>query len=138
MRRIRHLTFLFVILLAAGCDSMEGVDTLIIDDLTVGEGDAIVEAQTAVVHYEGWLYDEDAADHKGAKFDSSRDRNEPFSFLLGAGQVIRGWDEGIEGMKAGGLRRLTIPPDMAYGSQGRGQIPGDATLVFDVELLEIR
>ncbi len=117
---------------------MEGVDTLIIDDLTVGEGDAIVEAQTAVVHYEGWLYDEDAADHKGAKFDSSRDRNEPFSFLLGAGQVIRGWDEGIEGMKAGGLRRLTIPPDMAYGSQGRGQIPGDATLVFDVELLEIR
>jgi peptidylprolyl isomerase/FKBP-type peptidyl-prolyl cis-trans isomerase FkpA len=91
------------------------------------------------VHYTGWLYDETKPDHKGRKFDSSRDRNEPFDFRLGAGEVIRGWDEGVAGMKVGGQRTLTIPPDMGYGARGAGGvIPPNATLVFDVELLDVR
>ena len=91
------------------------------------------------VHYTGWLFDEAAPDHKGRKFDSSRDRNEPFDFRLGAGEVIRGWDEGVAGMKVGGQRTLTIPPDMGYGARGAGGvIPPNATLVFDVELLDVR
>ena len=91
------------------------------------------------VHYTGWLYDEAKPDHKGQKFDSSRDRNEPFDFRLGGGEVIRGWDEGVAGMKVGGQRTLTIPPDMGYGARGAGGvIPPNATLVFDVELLDVR
>jgi FKBP-type peptidyl-prolyl cis-trans isomerase len=92
-----------------------------------------------VVHYTGWLYDAGATDKKGAKFDSSKDRNEPFEFPLGAGQVIRGWDEGVKGMKVGGKRVLTIPPDMGYGARGAGGvIPPNATLLFEVELLDVR
>jgi FKBP-type peptidyl-prolyl cis-trans isomerase len=91
------------------------------------------------VHYTGWLYDQTRPDRKGNKFDSSRDRNEPFSFNLGAGEVIRGWDEGVAGMKVGGRRTLTIPPDMGYGARGAGGvIPPNATLLFDVELLEVK
>jgi FKBP-type peptidyl-prolyl cis-trans isomerase len=91
------------------------------------------------VHYTGWLYDANSADHKGTKFDSSRDRNEPFEFALGAGEVIRGWDEGVKGMKVGGKRTLTIPPDMGYGARGAGGvIPPNATLLFEVELLNVR
>ena len=94
---------------------------------------------TAVVHYTGWLYDTGAPEHKGRKFDSSVDRGEPFKFMLGAGEVIRGWDLGVEGMKQGGKRRLVIPAALAYGEQGAGGglIPAGATLVFDVELLGI-
>jgi FKBP-type peptidyl-prolyl cis-trans isomerase len=91
------------------------------------------------VHYTGWLYDAGAADKKGTKFDSSKDRNEPFEFPLGAGQVIRGWDEGVKGMKVGGKRVLTIPPEMGYGARGAGGvIPPNATLLFEVELLDVR
>lgn len=105
---------------------------LIIEDLSVGGGDEAVAGKTVVVHYTGWLAN-------GAKFDSSRDRNDPFDFRLGAGEVIRGWDQGVAGMKVGGRRKLTIPPEMGYGSRGAGGvIPPNATLVFEVELLAVR
>ena len=91
------------------------------------------------VHYTGWLWDENAKDHKGKKFDSSLDRGKPFQFTLGAGQVIRGWDEGVQGMKMGEKKTLTIPPDKGYGARGAGGvIPPNATLVFDVELLGVQ
>ena len=91
------------------------------------------------VHYTGWLYDEKAEGHKGAKFDSSLDRKQPFDFALGAGQVIQGWDEGFAGMKIGGKRTLIIPPEMGYGARGAGGvIPPNATLLFEVELLDVK
>jgi FKBP-type peptidyl-prolyl cis-trans isomerase len=108
-------------------------------DLAPGNGPEIKSGQTALVHYTGWLYDAGAPENKGSKFDSSVDRNEPFEFPVGAGMVIKGWDEGVAGMKVGGKRRLVIPPEMGYGSRGAGGvIPPGATLVFDVELVEIR
>jgi FKBP-type peptidyl-prolyl cis-trans isomerase len=98
-------------------------------DLKVGDGEIAEAGLTATVHYTGWLTD-------GTKFDSSVDRNQPFQFRIGAGNVIRGWDEGVKGMRVGGKRHLTIPPDMGYGDRGAGGvIPPNATLVFDVELL---
>jgi len=110
-----------------------------ITDLKPGTGPAIAPGQTAVVHYTGWLYAEEAPDHKGVKFDSSLDRKEPFSFLVGGGQVIQGWDRGVAGMQVGGQRRLIIPAELGYGSRGAGGvIPPNATLVFDVELRAIR
>ena len=108
------------------------ITELIIEDITVGEGEASKSGDTLSVHYTGTLED-------GTKFDSSRDRGEPFEFVLGAGYVIKGWDEGMVGMKVGGTRKLTIPSDMAYGDYGvPGAIPGGATLIFDVELVEIK
>lgn len=108
-------------------------------DMTVGTGAEAVVGKIAVVHYTGWLYDPSAADKKGRKFDSSLDRHSPFSFPIGGGRVIRGWDEGVAGMRVGGRRSLIIPPDMAYGSRGAGGvIPPDATLLFEVELLDVR
>jgi FKBP-type peptidyl-prolyl cis-trans isomerase len=113
--------------------------SLAITELAAGSGPAIAAGQTAVVHYTGWLYADGAADNKGRKFDSSRDRGEPFDFSVGAGQVIAGWDQGVAGMQVGGQRRLVIPPELGYGARGAGGvIPGGATLVFDVELLAIR
>jgi FKBP-type peptidyl-prolyl cis-trans isomerase FkpA len=110
-----------------------------IDDRVTGSGDTAQAGQTVTVHYTGWLHDQNAAGRRGLKFDSSRDRGEPFSFRLGKGEVIRGWDEGVAGMKVGGRRTLTIPPDYGYGAQGAGGvIPPNATLVFDVELLDVR
>lgn len=107
-------------------------------DVKLGTGAKATPGKFVKVHYTGWLYDEAARDHKGKKFDSSRDRNSPFEFPLAAGQVIRGWDEGVQGMKVGGQRTLIIPPEMGYGRQGAGGvIPPNATLVFDVELLGI-
>jgi FKBP-type peptidyl-prolyl cis-trans isomerase len=101
-------------------------------DQVVGTGDVAVVGKTASVHYTGWL-------ENGKKFDSSVDRGQPFSFPLGAGRVIKGWDEGVQGMKVGGKRKLTIPSDLGYGSRGAGGvIPPNATLIFDVELLGVR
>src|SRR6266581_807246 len=113
--------------------------TLQITDVKAGKGPAITAGQTAVVHYTGWLYSATAPDHKGKKFDSSRDRNDPFSFQVGAGEVIGGWDQGVVGMQAGGQRRLVIPPALGYGASGAGGvIPPNATLLFDIELLSIK
>lgn len=108
-------------------------------DLKVGDGAEARQGRRVSVHYTGWLYHPTRPEHKGRKFDSSRDRNEPFDFTLGAGMVIKGWDEGVVGMKKGGKRRLTIPSEMGYGKSGSPpKIPPDATLVFDIELLEIK
>ena len=104
-------------------------------DHQVGDGDEAVVGKTVEVHYTGWLY---VDGERGAKFDSSLDRGQPFSFQLGAGQVIRGWDEGVQGMKVGGKRELIIPPDLGYGNRGAGRaIPPKATLDFEVELLRV-
>jgi FKBP-type peptidyl-prolyl cis-trans isomerase len=101
-------------------------------DLVIGNGAEAVAGKSVTVHYTGTLQD-------GTKFDSSVDRNQPFTFTLGAGQVIPGWDEGVAGMKVGGKRKLVIPPDLAYGAQGYPPvIPADATLTFEVELLEVK
>ena len=108
---------------------------LIIDDTAVGSGDAAVAGKNVTVHYTGWLQNADGS--AGKKFDSSKDRNEPFRFPLGGGRVIRGWDEGVQGMKIGGKRRLVIPAALGYGARGAGGvIPPNATLKFDVELLD--
>jgi FKBP-type peptidyl-prolyl cis-trans isomerase len=106
--------------------------------LKPGTGAVIGGGQIAVVQYTGWLYEAGAADHKGKQFDSSRDRREPFKFPLDTGSVIKGWDQGVVGMKVGESRRLVIPPELAYGDAGAGGvIPPGATLVFDVELVGI-
>jgi FKBP-type peptidyl-prolyl cis-trans isomerase len=105
----------------------------------IGEGDRAEAGREVVVHYTGWLFDEAAPENKGRKFDSSRDRGEPFVFPLGAGHVIKGWDQGVAGMRVGGQRTLVIPPELGYGARGAGGvIPPNATLVFDVELLGVR
>ena len=106
------------------------------EDTTVGEGAEAKAGQHVTVHYTGWLRNDDGS--QGAKFDSSKDRNDPFEFSLGAGHVIKGWDEGVQGMKVGGARRLTIPAALGYGARGAGGvIPPNATLIFDVELLAV-
>jgi FKBP-type peptidyl-prolyl cis-trans isomerase len=107
-------------------------------DTVEGSGAVAVAGRRVRVHYTGWLYDPTAANLRGKKFDSSKDRGDPFSFGLGGGEVIRGWDEGVQGMKVGGTRVLTIPPHMGYGARGAGGvIPPNATLVFEVELLAV-
>jgi FKBP-type peptidyl-prolyl cis-trans isomerase FkpA len=113
------------------------ITELIKVDVAPGAGEPIANGQTAVVHYTGWLYDPAAPAHKGLKFDSSRDRGQPFRFPVGGGRVIAGWDQGVLGMKIGGQRTLTIPSQLGYGEGGGGPIPPNATLLFDVELLAI-
>ena len=104
---------------------------LITEDLVVGNGTEATAGQKVTVHYTGWLTN-------GTKFDSSKDRRDPFVFSLGRGQVIKGWDQGVQGMKVGGKRKLTIPPEMGYGARGAGGvIPPNATLLFEVELLNV-
>ncbi len=148
MDALHRLTLASVLLSAmlfgAGCGEQEttsqadgGVTALIQTDTKAGTGAEAVAGHAVTVQYTGWLYDEKAPGHKGRKFDSSLDR-EPFVFPLGAGRVIKGWDQGVAGMKVGGQRTLIIPPEMGYGSRGAGGvIPPNATLVFEVELLKV-
>jgi FKBP-type peptidyl-prolyl cis-trans isomerase FkpA len=108
-------------------------------DVKQGTGAEALAGKVAVVQYTGWLYDPAQPNNKGAKFDSSRDRNEPFEFPLGGGRVIKGWDMGVVGMKVGGQRTLVIPPDLAYGKRSvGGVIPPNSTLIFDVELVDVK
>ena len=114
------------------------ITQLLKQDVKTGTGTEATPGRRVQVHYTGWLYDEGKVDHKGTKFDSSRDSNDPFTFRLGGGEVIPGWDQGVAGMRVGGQRTLTIPPDLGYGAQGAGGvIPPNATLVFYVELLNV-
>ncbi len=113
------------------------VTELISRDRSVGTGEAAVSGQAVAVQYTGWIYDPSKPDGKGTKFDSSRDRPAPFSFMLGAGRVIKGWDQGVVGMKPKGQRTLIIPPQMAYGERGVGPIAPNSTLIFDVELVDV-
>ncbi len=112
---------------------------VLVTDLVKGIGDEALHGMTVIVHYSGWLYDPAAPDFRGRQFDSSRERRQPFSFPLGGGRVIRGWEQGIPGMKIGGLRRLVIPPALAYGGRSIGNdvIPPNSTLLFEIELLAV-
>lgn len=117
----------------------QNITELVKNDTVVGEGREAEPGFMVSVHYTGWLYDENAPENKGEKFDSSVDRGQPFEFALGAGQVIQGWDQGFAGMKIGGKRTLIIPSEMGYGARGAGGvIPPNAALVFDVELLDVK
>jgi FKBP-type peptidyl-prolyl cis-trans isomerase FkpA len=143
MKRIALLSlaflFSFSIVSTTACAEQGGaVIELIKTDVKVGTGAEAKAGQYVSVHYTGWLYDAAAPDHKGSKFDSSRDRGTPFNFPLGAGRVIQGWDLGVQGMKVGGQLTLVIPSNLGYGARGAGGvIPPNATLLFDVELLGV-
>ena len=146
----RHILFTFIVALVAASGSACGGGgeanptspsvsvPFSQTDLRVGTGAEAVAGRRVSVNYTGWLYDANAAQNKGRQFDSSAGRG-PFAFTLGRGEVIRGWDQGVVGMRVGGQRRLVIPPDLAYGALGAGNgvIPPNATLVFEVELLEL-
>ena len=114
------------------------VSTLQITDVKVGTGTEATNGRSVTVHYTGWLYSETAPNHHGSQFDSSVSRGVPYTFTLGAGTVIKGWDQGVLGMKVGGQRTLIIPPSLGYGALGNPPIPGNATLVFDIELLNVQ
>lgn len=143
MRRL--LLPLLLSLAAAGC-SMEPsrpppggtLTTFERIDTQPGTGAEAVAGRKVTVHYTGWIYDNRTESKHGKTFDSSVGRGQPFTFVLGAGQVIRGWDEGVAGMKVGGKRTLMIPPDLGYGSRRAGPIPPGSSLVFDVELLDVQ
>jgi FKBP-type peptidyl-prolyl cis-trans isomerase FkpA len=142
MRRVSRSIFAIAMaasMLAACSDSpTENVDQMTITDTQVGTGAEAVNGKTVHVHYTGWLYKESASNHHGEQFDSSRDGGPPLPFVLGTGSVIKGWDQGILGMKVGGKRTLIIPAELAYGSRGAGGvIPPNAALVFDVELMAV-
>lgn len=141
MKRARSVIILMLVLLMDSCSKsvptqVSGPSTTTASglqywDVKAGSGTVATPGKTVTVHYTGWLAD-------GAKFDSSVDRHEPFQFVLGAGRVIHGWDEGVAGMKVGGTRQLRIPPGLGYGSRPNGPIPANSTLVFDVELLDVK
>ena len=147
LKRARAIALILATGLAAGwigagiatsakAQSMTTASGLQITDTKVGTGASPKAGQTCVMHYTGWLYKDGK---KGAKFDSSVDRGDPFEFTIGVGQVIKGWDEGVAGMKVGGKRTLVIPPQLGYGARGAGGvIPPNATLIFEVELLAVK
>jgi len=142
-RTLRLIVTLSVLLLAAcrQAPPYTGGDVAELQriDAVTGQGAVAQAGDEVSVHYTGWLYDQHAPDKRGQKFDSSRDRGQPFVFLLGAGRVIRGWDDGVAGMRVGGKRELRIPADLGYGKDGAGDvIPPGASLVFEVELLDVR
>ncbi|MGY1424552.1 FKBP-type peptidyl-prolyl cis-trans isomerase [Lysobacter sp. A289] len=146
MRRMipRLAIFTMIIAMLAACTPPQppaggSVDELQRIDLKTGGGEVAAPGDTVDVHYTGWLYDQDAPDQQGKQFDSSRERGEPITFLLGAGRVIRGWDEGVAGMRVGGQRTLLIPAAYGYGRKGAGGvIPPGASLVFEVELMAVQ
>ena len=136
MKTLFGLSMLVFCLTFVGYADGDGLTKI---DVKVGTGKVAAAGKMVSVHYTGWLFDKSTADNKGKKFDSSRDRPGNFTFPLGAGRVIKGWDQGVQGMKVGGQRTLIIPPSMGYGARGASNIiPPNATLVFDVELMEVQ
>ena len=139
------MRYLFVLMMASlltGCGGGDGPTApsvnvpFSVTELRAGTGREAVAGKAVTVHYTGWLYDPNQPNNKGSQFDTSVN-GQPYSFVLGAGAVIRGWDQGLVGLKVGGVRQLVIPPDLAYGAAGRGPIPPNATLVFEVELMAV-
>lgn len=134
---MRRILLLVAAIAVVGCSGDKSGEEMMTDsglkyvDIKVGDGESPQAGQLVTVHYTGWLED-------GTKFDSSVDKNRPFEFTIGAGGVIKGWDEGVMTMKVGGKRKLTIPPELGYGARGIGPIPPNSTLIFEVELLAIR
>ena len=138
MKTLFSLIVLILSLTFVGCSGAD-IGEFAKIDVKVGMGKEAIPGKMVSVHYTGWLFDKLAVDNKGKKFDSSRDRPGNFNFPLGAGRVIKGWDQGVQGMKVGGQRTLIIPSSMGYGKRGAGNaIPPNATLVFDVELMEVQ
>jgi FKBP-type peptidyl-prolyl cis-trans isomerase FkpA len=149
MRCVKRLAFgllLVTVFVASACDSetapsasgAEDIPALQMIDRTVGSGATATAGRPVTVHYTGWLYSSTASQNKGRQFDSSRDRNQPYTFTLGTGQVIAGWDQGVAGMRVGGTRTLLIPSSLGYGPNGYQTIPPKSALVFDVELLSVQ
>jgi FKBP-type peptidyl-prolyl cis-trans isomerase FkpA len=143
-RPLRKIAVIALAALIAACGAKPGkaptsaVNSMQSVELKAGSGEGIVAGKIAVVQYTGWLYEASATDNKGKQFDSSRTQGQPFRFPLGTGQVIKGWDQGVLGMKVGESRRLILPPDLAYGDGGAGGvIPPGATLIFDIELVAV-
>jgi FKBP-type peptidyl-prolyl cis-trans isomerase FkpA len=139
------MRYLFVLIMASlltGCGGGDGPTApsvnvpLSVTELRAGTGREAVAGKAVTVHYTGWLYDPNQPNNKGSQFDTSVN-GQPYSFVLGAGAVIPGWDQGLVGLKVGGVRQLVIPPDLAYGAAGRGPIPPNATLLFEVELMAV-
>lgn len=139
MKYLASVLMFFSLLASAAAPLPEAVNELIVVDSKVGAGGTAMPGQSVSVHYTGWLYDPKQPEGKGKKFDSSLDRNKAFTFPLGAGRVIKGWDQGVAGMQIGGKRTLIIPANMAYGDRnvGNGLIPPNSVLLFEVELLEL-
>jgi FKBP-type peptidyl-prolyl cis-trans isomerase len=130
VRAMKIMTFLAAFLLFLGAAMPAEAQQMKVEDIKLGTGVSAVVGKTVTAHYTGTLTN-------GSKFDSSKDRGQPFSFRLGAGQVIRGWDEGLVGMREGGVRKLTIPPHMGYGDRAAGRIPPNSTLLFEIELIKV-
>jgi FKBP-type peptidyl-prolyl cis-trans isomerase len=141
-RQSRRFSLWLVLLVAGsllGCEGTTGPDgltTVEVVDLTAGTGAEATNGKALSVYYIGWLWDKNAPENKGTQFDA-RVQGDPFTFVLGAGTVIRGWDLGLPGLRVGGRRKLTVPPELGYGSKGNGPVPGNATLIFEVELREV-